>query len=252
MKGIIFGGGKFGYKDLPKTASTSIEAAIYQMETGKAFCHKAMGMHIHAYMNKRKKGDISMCDNRFVVVRDPIERFLSAYKNRVVFHGELSEPFIKEKFSSHYHDIPHFTPGLGQFIDHMKVYFLINPIFHHFRPISDFLGDKRLGCFTHVYKMENLNDLEKDLSMLTGKEIVFDHRQTGGKKYSLRDLSKIQIEKLIKFYQMDYDLLEGFYSVDDLWRKWRGDEHASDVPRALTVKGKFLSFIKTKAYKIDR
>lgn len=236
MKEIIFSGGKFGYKNLPKIASTSIKAAIYQMETGEVFCREKEGMDVHTYMRKNKTGDISTCEKRFVVVRDPVERFLSAYKNRVRFHGELSEPFIRKKFPSYYWDVPYFAPGLGQFIDHFEDYFPIKPIFHHCRPIVDFFGNQTLNQFTHVYKLDELSRFEGDLSELTGKEVVFEHKQTGGKKYFVRDLTKAQIRKLVKFYEADYELLSDFYSVDDLWANWRGDEHDPDVPRSTVRK----------------
>ncbi len=40
MKDIVFGGGKFAYRDLPKTASTSIKIAVYQIEEGEDFCRE--------------------------------------------------------------------------------------------------------------------------------------------------------------------------------------------------------------------
>ncbi len=252
MEGIVFGNGKFGYRDLPKVASTSIKAAIYQFEVDEVFRREKAGMHIHVYMRRNNKGDISVCEKKFVVVRDPVERFLSAYKNRVLFHRELSEPFIRQKFLHHYLDIPYFTPGIGQFIDHLEDYLLIKPIFHHCRPIVELFCGQRLEDFTHVYKIENLSRFEKDLSKLTGNEVTLDHWQTGGKKYSLRDLTKIQIEKLIEFYKRDYALLEGFYSVNDLWNKWRGDKHSPDISRTVVMKCKTKHFIKEAVNKTFR
>jgi hypothetical protein len=249
MKGIVFGNGKFGYKSLPKNASTSIKAAIYEVEVGEAFCKEKAGMHVHTYMKENKNGDLCTCEKRFVVIRDPVKRFLSAYKNRVLYHNELSEPFIKNKFLKYYWDIPHFTPGLGQFIDDLEDYLLIKPIFHHCRPMVEHLGGKSPEHFTHVYKFENINRFEEDLSELTGKEVVFGHRQTGGKKYSICDLTKMQMKKLIEFYKVDYELLEGFYSVDELWNEWSGKRHDPEVPRTYVKKKKVMSFVRIVADK---
>ncbi|MEJ8567756.1 sulfotransferase family 2 domain-containing protein [Elongatibacter sediminis] len=231
MKHIVFLNGRLGYRDLPKVASTSIKAAIYQLEEGEAFCHKKLGMHVHTYMRRNKRGEISACEKTFVVVRDPIERVLSAYKNRVLFHQELSEAFVRENFAHHYWDIPYFTPGLGQFIEHFDDYLLIRPIFHHCRPMVDFFEGRNLEDYTHVYKMEELGRLAKDLSSLTGEAVEFERRQTGGKKYSVRDLTKSQLEKLVDYYAKDYELLAEHYTVDEVWSKWRGVEHSPEVPR---------------------
>ncbi len=119
---------------------------------------------------------------------------------------------------------------------------LIKPIFHHCRPIVDFFGNQTLEDFTHVYKIEEMGRLEKDLSEWTEKEVVFERRQTGGKDYFLRDLTKQQLKKLIKFYKADYDLLTGYYNVDDLWKKWRGEPHSSDVPQPSSSKKKIIRF----------
>ncbi len=45
MKGIVFGGGKFGYKNLQKTTTTSIKRAIYKIDVDEVFCAKKAGMH---------------------------------------------------------------------------------------------------------------------------------------------------------------------------------------------------------------
>ncbi len=230
MKGIVFGGGKFGYRNLPKTATTSIMRAIYEIEVGETFCSNTAGMHIHDYMRK-KIVDLSACDKRFVVVRDPVKRFISAYKNRVLHHQELSEPFVRKNFQEYYWDIPYFTPGLGQFIDDLDDYLRIRPILRHCRPMVDFLDGKSLEYFTHVYKLENIKRFEENLSEVTGKKVVFGHQQTGGKNYSLRDLSKTQMEKLIDFYKADYELLDGIYAVDELWDEWGGQMHDPEVRR---------------------
>lgn len=250
MKGIVFGEGKLGYKFLPKTATTSILHAIYKLEFGDDFCIKETGMYLHNFMNKNKQGDLSDCEKRFIIIRDPVKRFLSAYKNRVIHHQELSENFISENHPKSYWDIPFFSPGLGQFIDNLDDYLAIRPIFHHCRPMVDFLEEKKLGYFTHVYKIENLCKFEDELTKSTGNEIKFGHTQTGGREYFLRDLTKRQMKKIIKFYKADYELLDGFYSIDDLWKEWRGKEHNPETPRADVTKIKIKKAIKKLVNKV--
>lgn len=252
MKGIVFGGGKCGYLSLPKTASTSIKHAIYEMESGEGYCIDKTGIFIHAYMKKKHVGDLSNCVKRFIVVRDPIKRFLSAFKNRVHFHDELSESFIKNNFPESYWDIPYFAPGLGQFVEHIESYLQIRPIFHHCRPMVDFLDGQGLDYFSHVYKFEDICKFEKDLSGLVDGDINFRHTQSGGKKYSVRDLSEAQIEKLIEYYDDDYKLLEGIYSVDELWSEWKGIGHDPKVPRAKNNMIKVMSSISAVVCKLKK
>jgi hypothetical protein len=245
MRGIVFFDRTIGYRSLPKTASTSIKAWIYKLEEGKVFCREEVGEHVHLYMNRTRCGKLAKCRYRFIVVRDPVKRFLSAYKNRVLYHQELSEQFIRKNFMEQYWDVPHFTPGLGQFVEHFEFYYQFEPVFHHCRPVVDFLADPHLNDFTHVYKLEDLPRLAQQLSEWTGEPVVFEHRQDGGLSYSLRDLTREHLEKILDFYAADYRLLEGYYSVDDVWAAWEGPKRSLKPPIKRVVKTQ-LNHLKTK------
>jgi len=232
MEGLVFCNGRFGYKNLPKIASTTIKCAIYEIETGEKFNIEEKGIHVHSYMKKNNKSDISSCEHRFIVIRDPVKRFLSGYKNRVVYHRQLSEPFVKDRFKDLYWKIPHFSPGLGQFIENLETYLLVRPMFHHLSPISDLIGRNNLHYFTHIYKFEDLLQFESELSRLLGKEVTFGHMQAGGGTFHVNDLNRKQMKKVIKYYREDYKLLKGFYSVEELWEEWEGQRHDPEVPKS--------------------
>ena len=225
MKGYVAECGKIGYRFFPKVACTSIKSALYKIEEKKDFVREDVGMYVHRFVDKHKVNDMDECENRLVVIRDPIKRFLSAYGNRVTFHSELSREFVKNKFPDCYDKIPYFDPGLGQFIDNLKIYLNVGPIRHHVRPLSFFLDGQDLSYFTDVYKMEDIPQFESKLSELFGQEVVFERKQTGGRKFELRDLSKAQINKLLKYYKKDYKLLKDYYSVESVWSEWKGVSH---------------------------
>jgi hypothetical protein len=225
MRDIVFYKRKIGYLDIPKVASTSIKAAIYKLEEGKRFCAEEVGVSVHRCLDRKGYRKKKLCSpgTRFIVVRDPVKRFLSAYENRVIHHRQLSESFIRESFPGQYRNIPNFTPSLSQFINQFETYYKIRPIFHHCRPVVDFLEEPDFRDFIRVYKMEELNQLARDLSTWTGQAVSFERRQALGRRFSLKDLSREQLEKLIDFYKMDYELMEGLYSIEDVWMTWKGE-----------------------------
>lgn len=225
MKGYVSDDERVGYCFFPKVACTTIKRALYELENGVKFSRELVGCHVHKYTSKRKVAIIDQCERRFVVIRDPIKRFLSAYSNRVTFHNELSENALRKFLENNKNiKIPFYNPTLDQFIEHFDVYYKVETIFHHARPMVEFLDGENLSFFSDVYKMEDLHAFEVELCNVFGKSVSFDRTQTGGVKFTLKELSEVQVQRLLSFYQRDYELLRGFYSEEAVWDEW-GKEH---------------------------
>ncbi len=223
MNGIVLEKLSLGYKDIPKVACTSIKEAIYELQTGNVFDRKEAGTHIHQYYAKKKK-DLAGVDFKFIVLRDPIKRFLSGYSNRVTHHNELSFEYL----SNHKHSSAKIlldkgsilNPGIGQFIEFFDDYYQTPSIHHHLRPVTEIL-DGDLEFFNKIYILENIRELEEDISNLSKKIFKLPKSQTGGKKYSHKELNSQQMDYLIDFYKEDYKLMQDFYTIDDIWESWK-------------------------------
>ncbi len=211
---------EIGYMPLPKVACTSIKNAIFNIKFNRDYDSKIDdGNHIHQFWEQNRE-NISSCKHRLIVVRDPIKRLLSSYSNRVDHHKELS--FEKMKWSNPKiagsFDI--YNPGLGQFIDNFEQYYRINSIYHHSKPVVNWF-DGGLEQFTKVYKIEETNSLQNDLSELLNLKVEFRRDQTGGRKIPIQDLNRSQVEFLMEFYRKDYELLRDYYSFDSFWKEWK-------------------------------
>jgi len=234
VKGYVSRDGKIGYKFFPKVACTTIKHALYELEEHKAFSPQKARVNIHKYVAKRKISTLAHCERRFVVIRDPIKRFLSAYGNRVTFHKELSKAKMLKFSKKNYHKIPFFNPTLDQFIEYFDIYSNVRSISHHTKSISDFLEGEDLSYFTDVYKIEDLSCFEAELSDLFARDVSFDHLQTGGKKFTLKDLNKNQVAQLLQYYQQDYELLHDYYSEKAIWEEWETENNLSPASKKLT------------------
>ena len=216
MKGIDLFNGQIGYRFLPKVACTSIKHQLYCQTSLSKDDLGAMD-DIHRLLNQGGyHRSIDNCEMRFIVLRDPIKRFLSAYSNRVLHHHELSEWSLAKKHPDLYKKINIFDPDLDTFIENLDEYLQVPSIHHHVKPINSFLGGQDLDYFTHIYKIEELDRLERDLSKALDNEVAFDRLQTGGPKFSLSALNEQQINKLFLFYRDDYKSLAGYYSKLDI------------------------------------
>jgi len=210
MDGIVLFNGKVGYRFFPKVACTSIKRELYRLKTGIEYDpknHNSKFVHDYMYNHTRSMDN---CEFRFMVFRDPIERFLSAYSNRVVHYGELSKSFIQKKHPELISEIEVFDPTLPQFIENLDTYLKVRTIKHHTAPMVSFMNKEGLEVFNHIYSIKELSMLERDLSDYLKKSVKFGRSQTGGPKLKLSDLDCTHIEFLHNFYMEDYALLNEY------------------------------------------
>ncbi|WP_413662457.1 sulfotransferase family 2 domain-containing protein [Microbulbifer sp. CNSA002] len=223
MKALVSTKGRFAYVPIPKNACTSIKEFIFELDNGERFEPyesegKKIWIHDYFLTKKQKLEDLGPDFFSFAVVRDPVERFISAYNNRVGQHNELSSDMLGDAAS----DLPR-SPGLGQFIDDFTRYFhRSNSISHHFGVQAGHIPNP--GKLTKIYFISELKSLSSDLSDLVGASVTLKREQVGGKRITIRDLSRSQLKVLIDFYERDYHLLKRHkgYTIEDTYKKWMG------------------------------
>lgn len=186
---------------------------MYEIEHGHSFVSKkdeetGVLWHIHKEFTTPlfKDVDTSQFESllRFAVIRDPVERMLSAWRNRVVHHGELSDGKVSlEKLAEL--GVPD-SPDLETFIDNLEVYRDIKGSIHtHTAPLVDFLG-KDAEYYHMIFTMENSHLIEELFYVLTGTRRSMGRNQTGGPKVSTHDLDDARIRKIKEFYAEDYEV----------------------------------------------
>ena len=207
---------KIAYVPVPKIACSSLKHLFFVLENGRRFeKFRANGKPytVHSVLRTRNFEEGYRLDQfkdffKFVVVRDPIKRFLSAYSNRVL-HYKMLHPWAlgHEAIENGVKK----APTLSEFVDDLELYRKwSNDIRHHTDPIVTFAG-RDFSVYDQIYRIENLDDCRKKISEIVGQDVEILHEQTGGRKFSIDDLTPDQIEKLERFYDADYALLEQWY-----------------------------------------
>tara|TARA_Y100000590_G_scaffold464593_1_gene634420 strand:- start:220 stop:876 length:657 start_codon:yes stop_codon:yes gene_type:complete len=121
------------------------------------------------------------------IIRDPIERFLSAYRNRILFHK----------------DSDFFEYTIDSIIDN-----LLNNNFKnkHFLPQYYYLGND-LSYYNFCENINKIKEFEKYINNFFGNNIFFPKLQTGGNDKKI-ELSSNQTEKIKYIYKKDFDIFE--------------------------------------------
>jgi hypothetical protein len=198
---------KISYISVPKIACTSIKAYFFEFENGynysKPIVANGKTWNLHKYYKGLRFKDLELRKIEehytFAVIRDPIERFVSAYNNRV--HGKnalfkLNAASKNNKQNSY--------PDIQEFTDNFKFYRReFKEINWHTRPITDSLGKDPL-LFDKIYKFEELKHLENDLNERLCFYGTIPHRQKSIPIAKVEDLTESNKRLLEKFYHQDY------------------------------------------------
>ena len=207
---------KLAYFPVPKVAGTAIKFTLYELEYRKPFEQKWNGdrwLHIHdVYVTKpfsnADKSDLSEF-TRFVMIRDPIDRLMSAYANRVLALRELSSEALDRHKCSELGLVA--DPDADFFFGHIDQYMYVSDsIKHHMESISNYTGDD-LSFFTRVFKFEQFSELPKFFSETFNCPVTVRREQESQLKLKFESLSKITRDKILKFLREDYELLKDYY-----------------------------------------
>jgi hypothetical protein len=206
------------YYATPKVACTSLKLALYELEHGKPFEARRDGngrwSHIHNSWQGGTPYFIPIPDPtlyfKFAVVRDPIERFLSAFANRVIYHGELSTKNLGQLSGALAGLKP--NPSLSEFINDLDRYRAASwQIRHHTDPQISFIGPE-LQYYDEIFSFKELAKIPDVLKVAVGAEITLPHEQSGGPKLSAAELSNFEQQRIRNFYREEYRLFHDFFS----------------------------------------
>lgn len=214
------------YIPIPKNACTSIKHALYEIEFGQRFSPSFRDRNgyedHHDYYKKRTNAFTGLRSlesmehaTRFTLVRDPIKRLISCYRNRVIDLDDLKASETKlEKMG-----LPR-KPDINTFILNLDRYRKASKnIEHHSRPQHFFLGGT-IDYLDRIFPMEDMESLKKMLKTYK-PDLKMLKRKSGGTNITLADLKEEALQHAISFYSRDYKLLENFYSPQNIRNEYQ-------------------------------
>jgi len=124
---------------------------------------------------------------RMAVIRDPLKRFISSYKNRILFHKDHHFGNLKVDEVLEILEEGHFANS-------------------HFLPQSYFLG-KNPKNFDLIKDVKNIGEIEDGINKFFGQKKKIPKLQTGGNEFEL-ELNNRQIKRIKKKKREDKEFLE--------------------------------------------
>lgn len=125
-------------------------------------------------------------DYVFCIKRDPIKRFISGYRNRVLFHRELGNR----------------PPNIHEFIAKFSDYNKYRAIQVHFKPQVCFFG-KDPSIFTHVFDTSKMHEVKQLIEEAHGLKLPDLQLQQGGNEVTI-SLTPAEEEWIYNKYKEDY------------------------------------------------
>ncbi len=228
------------YYDVTKVASTSMKLLLYEVEAGRphavapplrgwrgrlaALTGRPTGgvPRIHAVpwlvttpfdpeagRDVQKEGNTGL--HRLALVRDPIERLHSAWRNKV--HSRQISARPAEHAALEAEGLP-LDPSFGTLIDHFERYrALSRPAWLHTTPMAWHLGPD-LSHFDSVHPLERLDALMAFLSGRAGRCLSLPRANESGPAGRDAALTAAQVDRLREITAPDYALLGGLYDPE--------------------------------------
>jgi len=193
------------YFPIPKNANTSIKQGLRA-----ALGDEALTITWNGPLSPRARWLARGC-YRVAVVRDPVQRMLSVYGDRVLTRRDL-ERTRADLIACRLAGLPT-RPGPDAFFRRLHRYRLMNDkIRRHAMLQRRFLG-RDLGWFHAVYRIDELEALAADLSRRTGREVRFPRLKSGGPKFAPGDVSPETRGIIGDYVRPDHALLGALFDA---------------------------------------
>ena len=214
---------KLAYVPVPKNACSTVKTFLFKLQNNRDFKEFWAGTRRFQLHNviptlsyKEWKSNffnfsgINKSDTFiFAIVRDPLLRFFSCYKNKVLQWNEIEhDELARNKCVTL--NMPE-KPDINTFVENFSFYQEICPsILHHTLPQVHFLGPDP-NFYSKIYPIKKVDsELWDDLSKIVGEAIYAPQKrmQTGGSEMVIDPLTSENLVKIKDLYAADYDFLD--------------------------------------------
>ncbi|MEJ0013751.1 MAG: sulfotransferase family 2 domain-containing protein [Bauldia sp.] len=205
------------YFPVPKNACTSMRACLFEIDNGFPYRDMVVnGIKVELWSFYGPAGPFTPITSlplgvtKIAIVRDPWQRLISAYRNRVLFYRETKTSLMQQ------HAVDARLPALPNFrafVENLTEYRKIPAIEHHTNPQVYFLGDDP-AYYDRLFRVDQLTDLEDFLSRGAGRKIELPRLRRDGPALDPRSIEGLDLRAMVaQRYAADYAFLQNAAAV---------------------------------------
>lgn len=207
---------KLLYFPVPKVACTSLKTTVFELDNERPFQPIRIGYEIRGihdfnpeYASHEWQKSFGWYGKKLynlAVVRDPVDRLVSCYRNRVLHFGDLKPDKWRSPLPDH---VPK-EPSLEDFVRHLDAYRAVSQsIMHHSAPIHKFLGPNP-EFFNGIFRLSELDRVAAVFSERAGARVEIPRLQTAGPEKKSLDIPSALRALIEAEYAEDYRLYGDF------------------------------------------
>jgi hypothetical protein len=183
---------------------------FFEIENGRPFEPFSIGGRIktiHAFYGSAYFKDVDPAAlesfARLALVRDPVARVVSCYRNRIGAKDVLARKADADRIAEMGLSA---QPSLSEFVAKLRRYQKASrAIRHHSHPLSQHLGMDP-AYFTRIYPLRQIQDFVDEVARFTGSTPTLPHLQSEGSNVTVADLSPQEVARIREIYAEDYEI----------------------------------------------
>lgn len=197
------------YISIPKVACTSLKTMFYAYENGQDFVPFVVNeqmRHVHWLYPATRFEDLPRPVSRtarYALVRDPVERFVSAYANRVIQSRDLSEARLGKLLRAvGLRPDPPFSEFVERFADYRNAAMTIRG---HTHPQHYYLG-RDPKYFERLFPLREIQAFVDTVAARLDTTLTLPRMQTSRHWMTAADVDEADKRRIRAHFEEDYDL----------------------------------------------